>query len=454
MSAWIDPLELVRATLDRTGGDECEVHVGGGSEAMTRFADNRIHQPTEARWQSVRVRIALRRDGAAEARTAAASTTDLSEVGLDDVVARARALASAAPRGPVRPPLWPEEVAPIDDDADASERATVDAGPAFRADQAGRALLVARRLGYETAGTYRTRRGEIGDYGQPGIVAYGNHHGVVRRWVPSSVDATCMMRTPGGATGWATAWGARRADVDTERLALRAAEIAAASERPQPVEEGRRLTLLHPAAVAALLPFVTDTFTARSVREGSSLLSVRPDEMLAAAMLSLRADPTHPGLRLRPFDGEGIATEPLVLIADGAPHQLARGRDDGDDAPPNGYGPALPSAAAAAPRALVLDGGTGTVADLVARTPSATVVHRLWYQRLVDPTEVRVTALTRDGVLQREAGRVAHALAPGRVNVSVFDVLRRVVDASEPVRVGGMMVPALLVDGFPFEAAP
>ena len=448
-----DPTTLLRRTLDRCGAHDAEVHIGGGWSALTRFADDRIHQAVEERWQSVRVRVEVpEADGT---RTAAVSTTDTTDAGLDAVVARASALARQAPIVQHAPPLlYVEEVAPVVEDVGAMEQLTARSGAAYRADQAGAAILSARERGLVTAGTFRTSFGDIGDYGQPGLVAYGNTRGITRTWVASRCDATVMVRTPTGATGWAAAWSRMRDEVQLARLAQRATERARACEHPRALAAGRYPTLLEPAAVASLLQFVRSTFSARAVHEGTSLLA-SPPAQLAAPWLTLRADPLHAGLRLRPFDGEGIATTPLTLIEEGSNRDLARDRVDAlrDALAPNGYGEVRPTTAAATPRALVLEGGRGSVDDLIDRMPDGIVVTRLWYERLVDAREVRVTALTRDGVLMRRGGQVAHAVSPGRVNVSVFDILRRVVDASAPVRVGDAMVPALVVDGFPFEDA-
>lgn len=445
---------LLRRALDRCAALDAEVHVGGGWSALTRFGDDRIHQAVEERWHAVRVRVEV--PDAHGTRTAAVSTTDTTDDGLDQVVARAASLARQAPVSADAPPLlYVEEVAPVEDSADALEQQTARAGAAYRADQAGAALLAARERGLFTAGTFRTSTGDIGEYGQPGLVGYGNTRGIARTWIASRCDATVMVRTRSGATGWAAGWSRVRDDVQLGHLALRAIERARLSEHPRPLRAGRYLTLLEPPAVAALLGFVASSFSARAVREGTSLLASPERVDLAAPWLTLRADPLHAGLRLRPFDGEGIATVPLTLIADGTSADLARDRVDArrDGGVANGYGQIRPTTAAAAPRALVLDGGSGSVDELIARTPDGILVTRLWYQRLVDPREVRVTALTRDGVLMRRGGTVAHGVQPGRVNVGVFDLLRRVVDASAPVRVGDAMVPALVVDGFPFEAA-
>jgi predicted Zn-dependent protease len=71
----------------------------------------------------------------------------------------------------------------------------------------------------------------------------------------------------------------------------------------------------------------------------------------------------------------------------------------------------------------------------------------------VNPRAARVTGMTRDGFYTRRSGEIASSMVDMRYNVGVFDVLRNVIDASEPVRVGNLMVPALVVDGFSLTSA-
>jgi predicted Zn-dependent protease len=101
--------------------------------------------------------------------------------------------------------------------------------------------------------------------------------------------------------------------------------------------------------------------------------------------------------------------------------------------------------------------GFGTVDDLVARTEDAILITCLWYIREVDPQNLLLTGLTRDGVYRVRDGNLVAALPNFRFNVSVTDVLARITDASAATTClprewadwfTRTRMPALAVDGF------
>ncbi|WP_345893794.1 metallopeptidase TldD-related protein [Nocardioides sp. TF02-7] len=74
---------------------------------------------------------------------------------------------------------------------------------------------------------------------------------------------------------------------------------------------------------------------------------------------------------------------------------------------------------------LSVDGGTGTVDDLVAGTERGLLLTCLWYIRAVDPQSLLLTGLTRDGVYLVEDGEITGAVNNFRWNESPVDLLRR-----------------------------
>jgi predicted Zn-dependent protease len=108
---------------------------------------------------------------------------------------------------------------------------------------------------------------------------------------------------------------------------------------------------------------------------------------------------------------------------------------------------------------LTVDDGHGSVADLAARVGDGILVTSLWYIREVDPQNLLLTGLTRDGVFQVSGGEVVGAVPNFRFNESPLDLLTRVVDAGDSVvtfsREWGEFfsrtaMPALTVDDFNF----
>ena len=74
---------------------------------------------------------------------------------------------------------------------------------------------------------------------------------------------------------------------------------------------------------------------------------------------------------------------------------------------------------------LSVDGGTGSIEDLVAGTERGLLLTCLWYIREVDPQTLLLTGLTRDGVYLVENGEITGAVNNFRFNESPVDLLDR-----------------------------
>jgi predicted Zn-dependent protease len=103
------------------------------------------------------------------------------------------------------------------------------------------------------------------------------------------------------------------------------------------------------------------------------------------------------------------------------------------------------------------DAGHGDLDALIARTADAVLITCLWYIREVDPQNLLLTGLTRDGVYRVRNGTITHALPNFRFNVSATDVLARIVDSSATFRClprewadwfTRAAMPAIVVEGF------
>ena len=105
---------------------------------------------------------------------------------------------------------------------------------------------------------------------------------------------------------------------------------------------------------------------------------------------------------------------------------------------------------------LVLDGGSGTLDDLIAQTERALLVTRFWYIRAVNPREGLVTGLTRDGVWLVEKGKIVHPVNNFRFNDGPISLLQNVDAMTASVSVGSgdfsrtMLLPAIRAREFLF----
>jgi predicted Zn-dependent protease len=210
------------------------------------------------------------------------------------------------------------------------------------------------------------------------------------------------------------------------------------------VPAGRYETLLPPSAVADLMVYAYWTASGRDAAEGRTVYSkpggTRVGEVLAPQGFSMRSDPHHPTLGIRPFQlaggsssmqsvfDNGLGLSATDWVRDGRLEALTQTRSSAAQAgvPVTPYVDNL----------IVDGGGTKTTDEMVASTERGLLLTCLWYIRTVDPESLLLTGLTRDGVYLIEGGEVTGTVTNFRWNESPVDLLGRVTES-------GLSVPTL-----------
>ncbi|MFG2108638.1 TldD/PmbA family protein [Micromonospora chersina] len=417
-------VELVRRLA---GPDaQAEVVVSRADLALTRFANSFIHQNVAESGTTVRLRLH------ADGRTAAGSGSLVDADGLTALVERTLAAARLCPPDPAWPGLTPP--APVPSGA-AVDEATAAASPDERAARV-RAFVDAVD-GLEAAGYCRTAY-------RSGAFANSAGHSAVGRAAEAAMDG--IART-GGADGVARQCADRLADLDGGALGARAAAKARAAADPVELPPGRYEVVLEPAAVADLLQNLAwYGFNGKRYAERQSF--AEPGAAQFDPAVTLVDDPLHAsGL---PYDLEGTPRRALPLVEAGTTRAVAHDRRSGAEAGTGStghgmvgastFGPLphnlrlLPTGAPTGVAAGQLSAGvTGAVADpdtaaLVAGMARGLLVSDFWYTRVLDPKQLVVTGLTRNGVWLVEDGvptravrdfrfteSYPRALGPGRV---------------------------------------
>ncbi len=283
------------------------------------------------------------------------------------------------------------------------------------------------------------------------------------RTVQTTPRFEASARTATGTT-W---WGSNTLEADFAEAAARQAELLEVSARREDLATGRHRVILTPSAVADLLIYMTWSANGRDAVEGHNVFSLpgggtRVGQQLTSRRLGLFSDPDHPGLETAShavieadssmesvFDN-AIALTRCELIRDG---QLAALRASRPTAAKFGLEPTY----LADNLIMVDDEAKGDLDGLIARTKDAVLINCLWYIREVDPQNLLLTGLTRDGVYRVREGEIVASLPNFRFNVSVPDMLSRISDASTTAPClprewadwfTRTAMPALVVDGF------
>jgi PmbA protein len=420
------------------GAEETEVHVDEVADALTRFANNGIHQNVAEHGLTVSVRTV------AEGRTARATTNRTDEDALRAAVEASLSLAHSQPKDPRLLPMAKKQRYGR---VNRFVKATVWFTPKDRARAVRRACDLAVKKGQVAAGIFSTGQSQTAVGNSRGLfVAYQETH---------SQFSITMQEDP--AASWAKANSADVRAFDPQKLCARASEKAHLAVNAKELAPGRYTVILEPAAVLDLVGFLFYDFAATAVEDKRSCLNERMGKQLFGENITITDDVFHPLQQGAPFDGEGWPRGKVLLVDRGVPKNLVYSRAAAKAAgkKPTGHGFALPNEFGEAPMNLVFGGGDSSLEKMVASTDRGLLVTRLWYIREVDPYEKVMTGMTRDGLFVVENGRVTGAARNFRFNQSLIEMLKNVELMSPAVRATGeeaseMVVPAMKVGGFHF----
>ncbi|MEV0532833.1 metallopeptidase TldD-related protein [Kitasatospora sp. NPDC050463] len=430
----IQPHELVELALGLSRADGCVVIADEESTANLRWAGNALttNGVTRGRRLTVIATVAGAEGTASGVVSAEAVTPD----GVEALVRAAEQAALAAgPAEDAQPLVADRPSSP--DFGDPPAETSIEVFTAF-APALGEAFARA------------TAQGEL-------LYGFARHE-VVSSYLGTSTGLRLRHDQPTGTvelnaktadlsgSAWAGAATRDFADVDVAGLHTQLTRRLAWGARKVDLPAGRYETLLPPSAVADLMVYLSWSAGGRDAAEGRTVFSkpgggTRIGDKLAPLPLTLRSDPAEPGLEAAPFvlahssGGDssvfdnGLELTATEWIRDGELAELITTRHS---AGLTGLAlrPAVDN--------LVLEtadrADAPTLDEMIARTERGLLVTCLWYIREVDPANLLLTGLTRDGVYLVENGEVVGAVNNFRFNESPVDLLGRITEVGRTER--------------------
>ena len=390
------------------GRADALVTCGQGTNALTRFANSRIHQNMASDDEHVRLRVVV--DGG---RIAQASTTRLDEAGLERLVEGTIAAARLCPADPEFPGLAePGSVA----DVDHFDPATAAASPDARAEVV--ADFVGAGPDLEAAG-YCSTDADIHVLCSTSGIRYAS------RSTMAQVDAIHRAAAVDGppTDGYGQITSKRLSDLDGRRVGDIAAAKATKGTNPIELDPGTYEVVLEPKAVAAMLLFPAWLgFNGKAYAEGTSFAHV--GEQQFDERVGLWDDGTDPRSLGRPYDAEGTPKQRLDLVRGGVTVGLAHDRRSARLAGCESTGSSIGQESFGGyPGDLFLDGGDDSIEELIAGVERGLLVTDFWYNRILDPKTQVVTGLTRNGLFLIEGGEVTAPVQNMRYTQSVVGAL-------------------------------
>jgi PmbA protein len=448
--------QIFAKTRSFSSADEIEVLFYGGKFALTRFANNVIHQNVAEENYGASIRTVF------GGRTARATTNKLDYASLARAVKASEALAKVQNPDPDLLPM------PSSCGAGSVVRtkvpsryfaATATITPEQRAEDVRKIVVVAERHKLTAAGVSSSSEAVEGIFNSRGL----------SDWHTQTLAEISITMLAPDSSGWQKANSPDVANLDPAHLAETAASKAIRSAGPRDIAPGKYTVILEPAAVLDIVGFMFWDFAGQALLDERSFLNNRIGTKLFGDNVNIWDDVSHPLQTNSPFDGEGMCRQRVQLVENGVVKRVVYARATAEKMKrsplaasvgpiePTGHGFSLPNEMGEMPVNIVFGrpDKPPTVKEMIASTERGILVTRLWYIREVDPYEKIMTGMTRDGTFLVENGKVTAGLRNFRFNESLIHMLSNVEAMSDPVRSTGeesfdMVVPAMKVRDFNF----
>src|SRR5919201_2959186 len=354
---------FMEGVLERSPAEQTEVSVTEWDSALTRYANNGIHQNVAERNAGVRIRVV--KDG----RTGVASLNQLSEKSAGEVLSRALAIAELQPPGEVVPLPGPAPARSVSAWSDATAGAT----PDDRATSVEAVCKSAAAAGFGAFGAYSTSAGQL---------AIANSLGVFQHHRSTQATMNAVVMGPAGS-GYADRSAIDIKDLDAEGLVREVVDKAKRNQDARPVEAGVYEVGLEEYAVAEMLEFMSFMgFSALAAQEERSFM--RLGEKITGEDVTIWDDGLDSSGLPAAFDFEGVPKQRVDLITNGVARALVYDQATSNRAGRQSTGHGLPAPNTEGPFAVNLFMAPGKVpkSELASDIKRGIWVTRLWYVRI------------------------------------------------------------------------
>ncbi len=429
---------LLDALRHCPNGADADIYLTATEQALTRFANNRIHQNVAHRDAVAHVRVAIGR------RQGRAVTNNLTDEGLADAVRQASEYAPLMPEDPDFPglpePLPAESVAAYD-------RATAGCDADQRAATVGMVCRKAGAIALDAAGFCRTGETELAVASTRGADAY--HVG--------SFSGLLITARSNDSAGWSKGGGWRMTEVDVESLADEAIDKAVRGRNPQDLEPDEYPVVLEHYAVDDMLEALSFYgMGAHMVQDGRSWMTDVGGQPAMSPTVSIWDDGLDPAGWPVPFDAEGVPRRRVEIVGNG----VVRGpvHNHYTAAKASGASTGHQRGATGGPTAtnLFMRPGDQTTEQLIASVKRGLYITRFYYTRLAHNRGCVMTGMTRDGTFLIENGEITTPIKNLRFTQSYVEALAGCQALSSRARLNlneagvAMHVPAALLAGWRF----
>jgi predicted Zn-dependent protease len=383
----------------------------GTESALTRFANNYIHQNVAESNHELRVRAVVGK------RIGVATTNRLDDNSLRNVAEQALAIALLQPENPEFHSLpIPEPLRPAPGYSETTARFT----PEERARRVEIIVRLAKERGLESAGAFSTTTNYVAAANSLDVFAYEPR-------TESECHAVIMADAQG--SGYTQRMATDASTLDFEQMAREAVEKAERSRNPIDIELGEYPVVLDAYAVADMLQnLVFMGLSATAMQEERSFMNGQMGKQLVNSLVTIYDDGHDPAGLPQSFDFEGVPKQRVVMIDHGVANAVVYDSftamregaiNTGHALPaPNTYGPL--------PLNTMMAAGDASMETLLKGVERGIYVTRFHYTNTVHPVKTLFTGMTRDGTFLIEHGELTRPVKNLRFTQSILDALRDV----------------------------
>ncbi len=474
---------VVDRVVELSDGQHTFIALHDTNGGTTRFANNQIVQNVNTRRMGLAVTVAFGQ------QHGTATVTDFGDEAIRDTVHRATQIAQVSPADPeYMPPLPPQDYTAIS----TQDEDTATAGPNHRIVLAAEAVDLCKVGDMTAAGIVTSSLTAVGVAANSGLFAYESR-------TEARFSLTAMI---GDSSGWAANVHRSLDQLGVRERTRAAIDKVKRSASPKELAPGHYTVILEPAAVAGLIGPMIWMLDAKSFYKRTSPFSGKLGRLVIDPRLSLQNRPDHAGLLGNGFNSEGVPADDRVWIERGVLTQLRYDRftaqehhvyptsaldapclfgtllgqdlaakeaagagtplgqeNTAEDAAGTGtlLGQDLAAKEAAGAEAAGASSSHPSLDDLISVTERAILVTNFWYIRTVNPVDLTLTGMTRDGTFLIEDGQISTALVDFRWHESPLRALSQVEAFTAPADAVSnenwkMQLPAMKLRDFNFSS--
>lgn len=402
---------LLQKVLSYSKAGQTEVVYLGTESALTRFANNFIHQNVAESNHELHVRAVVGK------RTGVARTNRLDDESLRRVTEQALEIALLSPENPEFHSLpEPQPIVPAPGYNDHTAQYSAEA----RARGVGVIVQLAKERGLESAGAFSTETNRVAVANSLGIFAYEPR-------TESECHAVVMADARG--SGYTQRLATDATTIDFEAMAREAVEKARRSRNPIDFPIGEYPVVLDTYATADMLQnLIFMGLTATAVQEERSFMNGQFGKQLVNPLVTIYDDGHDPAGSPQAFDYEGVPKQRVVMFDHGIANAVVYDSFTAFREGKSNTGHALPAPNPWGPLPLhtMIAAGEASLEELMRGVDRGIYVTRFHYTNTVHPVKTLFTGMTRDGTFLIEHGELTSPVKNFRFTQSILDALRDV----------------------------